>query len=320
MSIINPQSKELSARLAKFVGRGITPTTYTNLSLMTDSGFMFPEFLKNQGLQVLVEMHGKMCPSLIREFYSNLQCKNGVYQTMVKNIFIILDEDLLVDVGGLGRFDHPYGYFEEKLLCDFEPVRAYRNMLRDSQRHQATSKPIVNALAVEYRLLYTSLVYCLAPRDLHHDDPTEVDLYLMFALKENVRIYWPHLILLNILGFSTSSSALGYPILISRIIEHALVDVSDTGYLITDPQENLILGQYIHFHMDIYKYEGLWTYFEDVDFYPESPELPPPANNSDEESIAPLVQYHALDEANNDEAEEDDEEVEEDPSENSDRD
>ncbi|KAF1858794.1 hypothetical protein Lal_00013717 [Lupinus albus] len=282
---------------------------------MTDSGFMFPDFLKNQGLQVLVEMHGKMYPSLIREFYSNLQCKNGVYQTMVKNIFIILDEDLLVDVGGLGRFDHPYGYFEEKLLSAFEPVRAYKNMLRDSQRHLATSKPTVSTLAMEYRLLYTLLVYCLAPRDLHHDDPMEVDLYLVFALKEN-----PHLILLNKLGSSTSSGALGYPILISRIIEHALVDVSDTGYLITDPQENLILGQYIHFHMDIYKYEGMWTYFEDSDFYPESLELIPPANNSDEESVAPPVQYHALDEVNNDEAEEDDQEAEEDPLENTDSD
>ncbi|KAF1894651.1 hypothetical protein Lal_00027028 [Lupinus albus] len=299
MSIINPQSKELSdlvevkgasavsnsllghndlfyapeaqiARIAKFAGRGITPTAYTNLSWMTDSGFMFPEFLKNQGLQVLVEMHGKMYPSLIREFYSNFQCKNGVYQTMVKNIFIIMDEDLLVVVGSLRRFDHPYGYFEEKLLSAFEPVRAYKNMLRDSHRHQAT--------IVEY-------------------------IYLMFALKENVRIDWPHLILLNMLSFSTSSGALGYPILISRIIEHALVDVSDTGYMITDPQDNLIMGQYIHFHMDIYKYEGMWTYFEGADFYPESPELPPPTNSSDEESVAPHVQYHALDEANNDEAE-----------------
>ncbi|KAF1885916.1 hypothetical protein Lal_00049072 [Lupinus albus] len=77
---------------------------------------------------------------------------------MVKNIFIILDEDILVDVGGLGRFDHPYGYFEEKLLSEFEPLRTYRTMLRDSQRHQATNKPIVSALAVEYILMYALLV------------------------------------------------------------------------------------------------------------------------------------------------------------------
>ncbi|KAF1856331.1 hypothetical protein Lal_00043541 [Lupinus albus] len=150
--------EEQTARLAKFAGRGFTPTAYTNLSWMTDSGFMFPKFLKNYGLQVLVEMHGKMYQSLIREFYRNFKCKNGVYQTMVKNIFIILDEDILVDVGGLGRFDHPYGYFEEKLLSEFEPLRTYRTMLRDSQRHQATNKPFVSALAEEYKLMYTLLV------------------------------------------------------------------------------------------------------------------------------------------------------------------
>ncbi|KAF1888264.1 hypothetical protein Lal_00043339 [Lupinus albus] len=105
-----------------------------------------------------------------------------------------------------------------------QTTRTYITMSRDSQRHQATNKPTVYALAVEYRLLYTLIVYYLAPRDLHHDDPIEVDLYLMFTLKENVRIDWPHLLLLNMLGFSTSSDALGYLILISRIIEHALVD------------------------------------------------------------------------------------------------
>ncbi|KAF1898754.1 hypothetical protein Lal_00000656 [Lupinus albus] len=230
----------------------------TNLSWMTDFGFMFPEFLKNHGLQVLVEMHGKMYPSLIREFYSNFQCKNGVYQTMVKNRFIILEEDLLVEVGGLGRFDHPNGYFEDKLLNAFEPV----------------------------------------------------DLYLMFAMRENVRIDWPHLMLLNKLGFSTSFGTLRYPILISRIIEHALVDISDIGYLIIDPQENFILGKYIEFHMDIYRYDGIWTYFEDVDFYPESNELPPLVNSSDEESAAPTVQYHALDEIDNEVEDEDSEEEE----------
>ncbi|KAF1874322.1 hypothetical protein Lal_00013763 [Lupinus albus] len=33
---------EQMARLARFAGRGITPTVYTNLSCMTDFGFVFP--------------------------------------------------------------------------------------------------------------------------------------------------------------------------------------------------------------------------------------------------------------------------------------
>ncbi|KAF1864681.1 hypothetical protein Lal_00031999 [Lupinus albus] len=114
--------------------------------------------------------------------------------------FIVLDEDLLVDVARLARFDHQYGHFEGKKLNSFEPVKVYKSMLRDSQ-------------------------------------------------------------------------------------------------------------QYIHFHLDIYKYDGVWTYFEDVDFYPVSNELPPPVDDSDEDTIVHPVHYHALDEV---------EDVEDDPEEDSD--
>ncbi|KAF1878101.1 hypothetical protein Lal_00022761 [Lupinus albus] len=126
------------ARLAKFTGRGITLTCYTNLSWMTESGFVFPELLRYQGVQVCVELYGKMYPSLIREFYSNFQCKNGVYQTMVKDKFIILDEDLIADVGRLARFGRPYGTFEKKLLSRFTPVNANRKMLRNTKRSMAS--------------------------------------------------------------------------------------------------------------------------------------------------------------------------------------
>ncbi|KAF1885896.1 hypothetical protein Lal_00015486 [Lupinus albus] len=184
MNTLNPQSKELFG-----LGEIKVASAASNSLLGHNDPFYAPE-----------EQTARL---------AKFACKNGVYQTMVKNIFIILDEDFLVDVGGLGRFDHPYGYFEEKLLSDFEPLRTYKTMLRDSQQNQATNKPTVSALAVEYKLMYTLLDYCLAPRDLRHDDPTECD--------------------------------------------------------------------------------GIWTYFEDVDFYPESTDLPPPENNSDEESVAPPV-------------------------------
>ncbi|KAF1885741.1 hypothetical protein Lal_00043361 [Lupinus albus] len=62
-------------------------------------------------------------------------CANKSLKIINKSTCLSLPIDILVDVGGLGRFDHPYGYFEEKLLSEFEPLRTYRTMLRDSQRH-----------------------------------------------------------------------------------------------------------------------------------------------------------------------------------------
>ncbi|KAF1898777.1 hypothetical protein Lal_00022722 [Lupinus albus] len=130
-------------------------------------------------------------------------------------------------------------------------------------------------------------------------------LYLMFALRENLRIDWPQLILLNMLQFSTSTSgALGYPILISRIIEHALMDLSNIAFLNTNPQQHFILGQSIHHHLDIYKYDEVWTYFEDVDPYPVCIELHLLVDSFNEESAAHPIQYHALDEIEDDDKEE----------------
>ncbi|KAF1864547.1 hypothetical protein Lal_00043188 [Lupinus albus] len=175
------------ARLAKFTDRGITLTCYTNLSWMTESGFTFPELLQYQGVQVCVELYGKMYPSLIREFYSNFQCKNR---------FIILDEDLIADVGGLARFGRPYGIFA---------VNAYRTMLRDTEHSVASQKPFAYALAVEYRMMFTLLAYCLVPRHTNHTEPTIDDLFLLFAIRERQRVNWPKLILLYMLEFSMTT-------------------------------------------------------------------------------------------------------------------
>ncbi|KAF1884279.1 hypothetical protein Lal_00042931 [Lupinus albus] len=232
------------ARLAKFTDRGITLTCYTNLSWMTESGFIFPELLRYQGVQ----------------------CKNGVYQTMVKDRFIILDEDLIADVGGLARFGRPY------------------------------------ALAVEYRMMFTLLAYCLISQHTNHTEPTIDDLFLLFAIRERQRVNRPKLILLYMLEFSVATSgSLGYPLLISRIIEEALVDVSDKPFILTDISQHLLLGTCIYNHLNICKVDGAWTYFEDINASPCGNELPPPLDDSNEDTVAHPVHYQALDEVEDDE-------------------
>ncbi|KAF1879718.1 hypothetical protein Lal_00039774 [Lupinus albus] len=205
-------------RLSKFEGRAITPTAYTNLSWMSESGFLFPQFLRNQGVQVFVEMY---------------------------------DEDLMVDVGSFAWFDHPHGTLEKKWMSAFAPVKAFRSMMRDSKRSEATNRSRASTLDVEYRLMYTLLTNYLVPRDANHDEPAKDDLNLMFARRENIRVDWPLLVLLNMLDFSTSTSgALGYPTFISRIIEHDLVDVSNIAFIRTNISQHFLLSSFIHHQLD----------------------------------------------------------------------
>ncbi|KAF1891448.1 hypothetical protein Lal_00017084 [Lupinus albus] len=105
---------------------------------------------------------------------------------MVKDRFIILYEDLMVDVGGFARFGRPYGIFEKKWLGQFTHINTYRTMLRDTKRSKALNKP----------------------RHANHTEPIDDDLFLMFAIRERQRTDWPKLILLNMLEFFVATSGL----------------------------------------------------------------------------------------------------------------
>ncbi|KAF1886036.1 hypothetical protein Lal_00021317 [Lupinus albus] len=94
----------------------------------------------------------------------------------------------------------------------------------------------------------------------------------------------------------TTSGSLGYPLLISQIIEEALVDISDTPFIVTYISRHLLLGTCIYHHLDICKVDEAWTYFEDINASPRGMDLPPPVDDSDEDTIIHPVYYHAFDE------------------------
>ncbi|KAF1896076.1 hypothetical protein Lal_00042338 [Lupinus albus] len=165
-------------------------------------------------------------------------------------------------------------------MSAFTRVKAYRSMLWDLKHSEETNRSRASAFAVEYRLMYTLLAYCLVPRDGNHNEPTEDDIHIMFSMRESLRVDWPQLVLMNMLDFSTSSSGvLGYPIFISRIIEHTLVDFSNIAFTITNLSQHFLVGSYLHHLLDICEFDGVWTYSEDIDPYPVCQEVPPPLMN-----------------------------------------
>ncbi|KAF1881722.1 hypothetical protein Lal_00032193 [Lupinus albus] len=73
---------------------------------------------------------GKIYPSLVREFYSNFQYKDGVYMSIVSGKLITLDEELFLSVGGLSSFGSPLGDFENESWESFDVVEMYKSSLR----------------------------------------------------------------------------------------------------------------------------------------------------------------------------------------------
>ncbi|KAF1896012.1 hypothetical protein Lal_00033452 [Lupinus albus] len=142
-----------ATRLALFQGRKLAYVRYA----------YFPHELEVQGSNTFIELHGKLYPSLIREFYSNFIYKGGHYLTMVNGKMSVLDEDLFLVVGGLSSSSAPLGDCENEQRENFDAVKVYKFRLRDS--------------------------VSVIPGGL--SKPTTHDLKLIFAIREGILVNWP---------------------------------------------------------------------------------------------------------------------------------
>ncbi|KAF1870716.1 hypothetical protein Lal_00026408 [Lupinus albus] len=227
-----------ASRLAKFQARLLAYTRYADITWLIYQGFDLPHQLKMQGVDTFLELQGKVYPSLIREFYSNFQCNDGVIMSMVMGTLITLSEELLLEVGGFKCLEYPYGRLENALMSAFEPVKVNNSLLRNT----------------------------LVPRDTNHDELTTANLRLMFAIKERLKINWSLQILLTMSSIASSSSgSLVYPIFLSRLLDHLEIDTFGVKITRTNHIDHLQIGHHIH-RLGICHFCGLWEYCEDLDF------------------------------------------------------
>ncbi|KAF1884355.1 hypothetical protein Lal_00033531 [Lupinus albus] len=70
--------------LAKFITHKQTYIQYANIAWMVEQGFQFPLELEVQRANNFLEFHNNIFPSLVWEFYSNFQCKNGRFVSVLK--------------------------------------------------------------------------------------------------------------------------------------------------------------------------------------------------------------------------------------------
>ncbi|KAF1889004.1 hypothetical protein Lal_00042973 [Lupinus albus] len=88
-------------RLAKFIVCKLTYIRYANMARMVEQGFQFPLELEGQGAKIFFKLHGNIFPSLVREFYSNFQYKDGrephyyIQHELIKDGSMIVENRLL---------------------------------------------------------------------------------------------------------------------------------------------------------------------------------------------------------------------------------
>ncbi|KAF1872172.1 hypothetical protein Lal_00033826 [Lupinus albus] len=112
-------------RLRMFQGRKKTYIRYANKCRMVEKCFEFPRSLEVQGANTFLEMIGNFYPTLIQEFYSNFQYREGFYLSMVRGKLITLDEEIL-EVQGGNTFLEMIGNFYPTFIQEFYSNFQYR--------------------------------------------------------------------------------------------------------------------------------------------------------------------------------------------------
>ncbi|KAF1866266.1 hypothetical protein Lal_00024270 [Lupinus albus] len=215
-----------ATRLAKFQGRRLTYIQYVDVSWLVEQGFMFLHQLELHGTNTFVELHGKIYPSLVREFYRNFQCKDSDM-----TLIILLNEELFLAIGWLSSLGSPLGDCENEQWESFDVVEMYKSCLRGPHYFAPGELTKVGSLTVESRLLHYVIAYILVQCNKNHAQLTVNNLRLLFSIREGLILIWLVVILKVISGIASSSSQLlAYGIFISWIINHLEIDASDMEF------------------------------------------------------------------------------------------
>ncbi|KAF1888205.1 hypothetical protein Lal_00030087 [Lupinus albus] len=193
--------------------------------MSTFLGFLFPHHLEVKGTNTFVELNGKLYPSLIREFYSNFQYRDGL-------------------LGGLSSFG------SQLSDCEWESiavVEMYKSCLLGPHYFLSGELTKVGPMTFQSRLMHYVIAYILFQQNTNPTQPTINDLKLVFAIWEGILFNWPSEILKVMFGIASSSSRLfAYEIFISRIIDHMEIDTFDVEFQLTNTCDHLVGEHLIH--------------------------------------------------------------------------
>ncbi|RDX73073.1 hypothetical protein CR513_47362, partial [Mucuna pruriens] len=261
-----------------FSFRKIVIPKVISLNQFENQGFDFPEFLKFQGLQSFVEMEGGFYPVLVKVFYSNARLENSKIITEVKKKKIVLDENVWREVAGLKSGGLKVSDLNAQELRGFDRTRVYRETLINPDEEDK-DRYLAEGMKVEERLISVIIALLLMPRGSNHEQVTTDDLLLLYALKNHIQLDWGFIFKQTIIKASMNSDAqLPYAIMVSRVIDHFGIDVSNESTVFLK-KRNRITESLLH-RMGLECVQGIWISTGDEGEVPQAIVGPIPPSKS----------------------------------------
>ncbi|KAG2399312.1 uncharacterized protein HKW66_Vig0082060 [Vigna angularis] len=149
----------------------------------------------------------------------------------ILRIDIILDNDIWTNVAHLPILENTMHVPND--FGDFNKILAYRSFMRNPQQPLPNRRYLlVGNLRMEERVLHYLIVWLLCPRGSNLAQCFEIDLMIMSAITQNIKINWVDLISDTIVRAKRyDRSHLPYPLLISLICVYKGVDVTGEKHL-----------------------------------------------------------------------------------------
>jgi len=223
-----------------------------NYDSFTTSGLYFHHHLVYQGLADFVSLDGPFYLDLIKVFYSNLRISgNGYLLSEVNKRRIKLKPDDWFNICHLKYEGRTVSFTDIPEDLPFDRDMALSFMLIPEMQGQRVR-------SVSDRLLHYVIVHILTPRLTNFAKLLHKDIFMLWLLKNNISINWPHHIMQHMLKCKDSDTPLSYGILITQIMQYCGVNVSaDT---------RTTIGKRHHFstsslkRLNIVNVDGVWQH------------------------------------------------------------
>jgi len=249
-------------RYKRYVLRKTVPHKFLELDWFVEKGFTFPRLLIAQNLNNFCTLNGNVYPELVYEFYANLVNRKKVWVTNVSGETITLNTAVLEAVGNLQHTGLTYEQILDPNWSVFKALDTYEGCLRPGKRYDGKTMK-TGSITVNDRMLHYVLVNLIAPRLSNRAQMVDEDSRYMCAIKNGIMVNWADVVL-NIMlrRFKDPTGVLPYPALVSKIIEHAGVEVEEeTKLFVKDGADRI--GSTVLNKMKISRKDGVWVWDED---------------------------------------------------------
>ncbi|WVZ16965.1 hypothetical protein V8G54_009947 [Vigna mungo] len=150
----------------------------------------------------------------------------------------------------------------------YDREMAVATMVRPEMQGQRVK--IVGCLNIKDRLLHYVIVHMLTPRPANFAKVLQEDIFMIWLIKNNVALNWPHHIMQHMLKCKVSDTPLPYGVLITQIMQYCGVHVDGDATSHIGPRHHFSINSFKR--LNIVNVNGVWQHDDGDDEEEDQPQ------------------------------------------------